>query len=259
VLTGGEEFTVKTVPGQDLLLVTRVHGRTSVPLAVTANGQQLEQRVQPAVPGQWLEVVTWVPKELVTGTRTRIRIVPRISNPKTDAYSPYYHWAYEGAFVPEENSTAAPVASFRGYSPIELLDDEIVQHSGQLEVKLTWRDNPLAPATADSGNARRNEDGIVFVHLYNRTNAQPVAQIDRRPEGGVLPPGNWLPGIIHDSYTLDLSNVPPGTYTVAIGLYDAVTKTRYHVSGSEFDPLTGQGVDADRLFIGKITVEESAP
>ncbi len=34
VLTGGEEFTIKTIPGQDLLLVTRVHGRDSVPLTV---------------------------------------------------------------------------------------------------------------------------------------------------------------------------------------------------------------------------------
>jgi hypothetical protein len=135
----------------------------------------------------------------------------------------------------------------------------MVQHPGYLEVKLTWRDNPSTPKTIDSGYAGRNGDGIVFVHLYNRTNAQPVAQIDQRPDGGVLPPGNWLPGIIHDSYTLDLSQVPPGTYTVAIGLYDAVTKLRYQVSGPPFDPLTGEGVDADRLFIGKITVEESAP
>jgi hypothetical protein len=248
VLTGGEAFTVKTVPGQDVLLVTRVHGRTSVPLTVYVNDQRLEQRVQPAVPGQWLEVVTLIPGSRVSGDRTRVRIEAQVADPNADAYSPYYHWAYQGTFAAQEAAGVTPIATFGQAGAVRLLDYAVSQEPGRLTVSLTW----LGPAP-ETG------DGIVFVHLYNRINAQPVAQIDQRPDGGVLPPGNWLPGVIPDSYTLDLSNVPPGTYTVAIGLYDAVTTLRYPASGSAFDPLTGEGADADRLFIGEITVEESVP
>ncbi|HVO68963.1 MAG TPA: hypothetical protein VMT24_02890 [Aggregatilineaceae bacterium] len=248
VLTGGEEFTVKSIPGQDVLLVTRVHGRTSVPLTVSVNDQRLEQRVQPAVPGQWLEVVTLIPGSHISGDRTRVRIEAKAADPKVDAYSPYYHWIYQGAFAPQEAGSVTPVATFGESGAIRLLDQAISQEPGRLTVSLTW----LGPAPGTG-------DGIVFIHLYNRINAQPVAQIDQRPDGGVLPPGNWLPGVIHDSYTLDLSNVPPETYTVAIGLYDAGTTLRFPVTGPAFDPLTGEGADADRLFIGKITVEESVP
>jgi hypothetical protein len=248
VLTGGEQFTLKTIPGQDVLLVTRVHGRTSVPLIVYVNDQRLEQRVQPAVPGQWLEVVTLIPGSRISGDRTRVRIEAQVGDPNADAYSPYYHWAYQGTFAAQETGSVNPVATFGESGAVRLLDHAITQEPGRLTVSLTW----LGPAPGTG-------DGIVFVHLYNHINAQPVAQIDQRPDGGVLPPGNWLPGIIHDSYTLDLSDVPPGTYAVAIGLYDAVTMLRYPVSGSALDPLTGEGVDANRLFIGKITVEESVP
>jgi len=92
----------------------------------------------------------------------------------------------------------------------------------------------------------------VFVHLYNSINAAPVAQTVARPAGDTLPPGNWLPGTIRDVYTVSLpDDLPPGAYPVAIGLFDADSGARY--------PATGPGADQDgRLFIGEITIEESA-
>jgi hypothetical protein len=88
--------------------------------------------------------------------------------------------------------------------------------------------------------------------LYNDIHAEPVTQVVDRPAGGVLPPGNWLPGLIQDTYRVDLpTDLPPGTYQVAVGLYNAQTGERYVV--------VGEGADPDRrLFIGEITVEESA-
>jgi len=241
ILTGGEEFTLHTISGEDLLLVTRVHGRTSVPLKIYVNDRLVAQRVQPAVPGFWTEIVSFIPADQV-GPTTRVRIEPDIVDPAADAYIPYYHWAYQGEFEPTQSSET-PLATFD--PSVQLLDHDVALADHQLRVDLTWQ-----------GAAPETGDGIVFIHLYNDIHVKPVAQLDQRPMGGVLPPGNWLPGILHDSYTLDLSNVPPGTYTVAIGLYDARSKTRYAVSGSPFDPEAGVGADQDRLFIGKITIEE---
>jgi hypothetical protein len=193
-------------------------------------------------------VVILIPAEQVTGRQTRIRIEADIKDPQVDAYMPYAHWAYQGTFQTITAADKTPVAEFGEQNTIHLLDYTLKVESGQLRVDLTW-----------DGPAPQSGDGIVFIHLYNDINVKPVAQRDQRPMGGVLPPGNWLPGILHDSYTVDLSQVPPGTYTVAIGLYEARTRTRYPVSGAAFDSSTGEGAQKDRLFIGKITVEEPTP
>ncbi len=241
VLTGGEEFSLRTRPGEDLLLVTRVHGRASVRLWVSVNGQRLAQRVQPAVPGRWLEVVTYVPAAQLTGNTTHIRIEAEISDPRAEAYQPYYHWAYQGAFALPDEEPGDPVATFGAGGAIRLLDYSLDVNPGSFEVSLTWL-----------GDAPGAGDGIVFVHLYNSINAAPVAQTVARPAGDVLPPGNWLPGTIRDVYTVSLpDDLPPGAYPVAIGLFDADSGARY--------PATGPGADQDgRLFIGEITIEESA-
>jgi hypothetical protein len=242
VLTGGEEFTLKTIPGQDLLLVTRVHGRTGVPLTIYVNDKRLGQQVQPAVPSRWIEVVTFIPRAAVTGTETRVRIVAQIADPKVDAYSPYYHWAYQGMYVEPPLASTNILASFGDRRSILLNSVVISQEPGQLQVDLVW-----------FGTDSQARDTLVFVHLYNQNNlnTEPVAQVVARPAGDVLPPANWLPGTVRDHYTVPLpADLPPGMYQVAIGMYEAHTGQRY--------PVDGQGADADRrLFIGKITVEES--
>ncbi len=237
VLTGGEEFTLKTIPGQDLLLVTRVHGRDSVPLAVSVGDERLADRVQPAVPGRWLEVVTLIEGQHITNRETRIRVEVQGA---PGVYSPYYHWAYQGDFTLGE--AQEPVARF-GQS-VGLVSHEINLERGRVDVTLTW-----AGPAPDSG------DGVVFVHLYNQDNihTEPVAQAVERPGGGALPPGNWLPGeIVRDTYTLP-GDLPPGTYEVAVGIFDARTGERYPVRS---DSLR---VDDNRLFIGKITIQEQEP
>jgi len=236
-LTGSEAFTLRTRPGEDLLLVTRVHGRESVLLAVEVNGERLASRVQPAVPGRWVEFVTWVPGEQVSAeTRVRIAVDPSLPG----VYRPYYHWAYQGAFSPED-SGQVPIARFGEQGQVRLLAAESVQWTDEVEVALTW----LGPAP-DAG------DAILFVHLYNDSEAPPVAQADdARPGGGALPPGNWLPGVRRDIVTLRLpTNLAPGEYALAIGLYDAASGRRL--------PASGQGADAvGRLFIGNVLIQES--
>jgi hypothetical protein len=242
VLTGGEEFTLETIPGQDMLLVTRVHGRDSVLLDVFMNDERLAGRVQSAVPGRWVEVVTWVPGDRITGTKVRVRLEAQAADGRT--YMPYYHWAFQGTFVPRAGDAVAPVAAFGENQQVRLLDYNVRLDPKSVDVRLTWL-----------GDAPGTGDGIVFVHLYNHdnVNTDPVAQTVTRPAGDVLAPGNWLPGMIDDAYTVSLpDDLPPGDYVVAIGLFDALTGMRYPVSSDEMT------VDDNRLFIGEVTIEESA-
>ena len=246
VLTGGEAFTLKTHPGEDMLLVTRVHGRTSVPLSVYVNGGLVARRVQPAVPGRWLEIVTLVPGAEITGEWTHVRIVADVDETGA-AYLPYYHWAFQGHFATSALPDTPPVATFGDEGTIRLREVALEYEAprpgtpGQVTVHATWE----GPAV-DIG------DGVVFVHLYNTDNleTEPVAQVVTRPGAGVLPPANWLPGLLEDRYTVSLpEELRPGTYAVALGLFDARTGERYSVHGQ------GAGTDR-RLFIGTITVEE---
>src|SRR5690606_19881681 len=149
--------TLATRPGEDLLLVTRVHGRESVPLTVEVNGERQTSRVQPAVPGRWVEFVTWVPGDRITG-ETRVRITVEGAG----AYQPYHLWAYQGAFSPDESDQAS-VAQFGEQGQVRLLAAEIAQQPTEVEVRLTW----LGPAP-DAG------DAVLFVHLYNQSDAPPV-------------------------------------------------------------------------------------
>lgn len=236
LLTGGETFMLATRTGADLLLVTRVHGRESTPLTVYANGERVASRVQPALPGRWVEVVTLVEGDIVTSDKTLIRVE------SDGVYMPYYHWAYQGAFKAAPQSADRPAAEFGDDAQIDLMDVAATGGPSRVDVVVTWR-----------GPAPQTGDGVVFVHLYNRneTATEPIAQVVMRPAGGVLPPGNWLPGIIEDTYTVPLADdLLPGTYVVALGLFDNRSGQRYPVVS---DTLP---VDDGRLFIGDITVEE---
>ena len=88
-------------------------------------------------------------------------------------------------------------------------------------------------------------DYKVFVHLYGDTSKPPVAQLDMRPGNGTLPPGNWLPGVLRDTITVDLNGIPPGTYKVDIGMYDPVTFERLQPT---------HGDEQGRLFIGEVKI-----
>ena len=99
-----------------------------------------------------------------------------------------------------------------------------------------WSYNPLF------ANAK------VLIHVYSDINAPPLQQIDTYA-GKTLPPANWLDGQpIIDHYELLLQNLPPGTYTLAIGMYDPQTGTRYTVLSND--------TETDRLFLGEIEVTQ---
>ncbi len=76
-------------------------------------------------------------------------------------------------------------------------------------------------------------DAKVFVHLLG-PDGYPVAQADGVPLGWSYPTTAWQPGdFLHDGYTLDLSDVPRGNYTLAVGFYDPTTGQRLPVIAEE--------------------------
>jgi hypothetical protein len=69
------------------------------------------------------------------------------------------------------------------------------------------------------------QDYTVFIHLVDET-GQPVAQIDRPPDG--RPTDDWQPGeMIMDSFTIPLPpDLPDGDYTWITGFYYLPTLER---------------------------------
>jgi hypothetical protein len=80
---------------------------------------------------------------------------------------------------------------------------------------------------------RAQVDYTSFVHLRNQAGAI-VAQVDRPPVAGAYPTSLWSTGeVIPDEVTISLpTTLPPGEYTVVVGLYDFATGLRLPVAGS---------------------------
>ena len=102
-------------------------------------------------------------------------------------------------------------------------------------VRLAW--------SADAAPVRRYK---VFVHLLAE-DGRLVAQHDGEPGGGSRPTTGWAAGeVVGDNHGLLLpAGLPPGAYTLRLGLYDA------------FDPAARLPVAGqDGLTLATITVEE---
>jgi hypothetical protein len=219
----------------DVILVTRLHPAYLGTFDVYVNDEFVATRWIPVIPGQWLEIATRIPAEIVAKTTTNtlhVRIIPRVQH---GFYMPYYHWLYAASQV-DARPTPNPVATFQS-SAIVLAKTALEYQPGtdQLSVKLDWYSEGKAQG-----------DYKVFVHLYRDIAQAPIAQADRYPGDGALPPGNWLPGMIHDTIMVDLKEISLGKYRVAIGLYNPYILERLMPAG---------GDDQGRLFIGDIEVK----
>jgi len=164
---------------------------------------------------------------------TRIRIVPHVPN---NYYMPFNHVTYGYLYDLTVNKFTNPISTFQN-GAIQLGSAKLVYQpdKAKLNVNFEWYTD---------GSAKG--DYKVFVHLYADKNQPPVAQLDMRPGKGTLPPGNWLPGVLRDTITVDLSEVPTGTYQVAIGMYDPITFERLQPTG---------GDEQGRLFIGEVKIK----
>ncbi|MBN1121480.1 MAG: glycosyltransferase family 39 protein [Anaerolineae bacterium] len=103
----------------------------------------------------------------------------------------------------------------------------------QLDVALYWQAEQVS-----------NIDYTYFIHVMAGDNI--VAQVDSGPLGYTYPTSWWAPGeFISNPVTLDLSVLPPGTYSVWTGFYDPAT----------FERLTVDETGEDRVLLGEIVIE----
>lgn len=235
-INGEEAFTLAVRPGEDVILVTRIHPADAGTFDVYANDQLVGTRVIPALPGSWLEVPTLIPAALVTA-ETRIRIVPHVGGD----YMPYYHWAlqWNPEYARGEMPPVEPLVTFQNGAITlyhvainQLLEDDGTQ---KVSVFLEW-----------DSNGQAQGDYKIFVHVLDADDAI-VGQADVRPGLGGLPPGNWLPRRFSDTITVA---VEPGQYRIAIGLYDPVTLERLAPEGA------GLEITPDNsIVIGEIEVK----
>jgi hypothetical protein len=97
-----------------------------------------------------------------------------------------------------------------------------IHHSAkgtQAQLILYWRADTI-PTT----------DYTVFIHLLD-PQGNLIAQFDSPPAAGAYPTSLWDPGeIIADEHRL--TNLPPGRYSLQIGLYQPLTGERLAVAGS---------------------------
>lgn len=102
---------------------------------------------------------------------------------------------------------------------VENSKTEIVNRKSKIvNLKLYWRANSIPAA-----------DYTVFVHLVD-SDGNLAAQADSPPAGGAYPTSLWDPGeIIVDERRL--SDLPPGRYTLQVGLYRPDTGERLPVAG----------------------------
>jgi hypothetical protein len=233
LINGEESFDLRVHEevGQtgDAVLVTRVHPQFGGTFDVYADDTFLGTRVIPQIPGKWLEISTYIPNQVVHGLSTRIHIVPHVPG---GYYMPYYHWAY-GA-PPVEPKPDKPLAVFQnGAIQVGKADIQYQRNTKQLNIQLDW----YTP-----GNAQG--DYKLFVHVLD-DKGEIAGQADTYPGLGTLPPGNWLPGVLHDQIVVDLGGAKPGRYRVVIGLYNPYTFERLEPTG---------GDEQRRLTIGEITL-----
>ena len=240
-----ESFGVATQAGRALLLVTRVQAAHPGELDIYADGVLVGTRVLPFLPGQWYELMTYIPPEAVDA-ETRIRMMPRLTE---GDYMPYQHWVYQSDEpMTFATSTDAAQAIYQdGRFSLNRVD--LMQQGERLDVAFTWMNGQPEEPQAQG-------DAFAFVHLYGDPDAPPVAQMDRRPANGTLPPGNWLPGMLTDTYMLDLSPIPPGRYRVAVGFYDPYSFARLQPMLTTGALPQFEVAPDGRLWVGEVVVGE---
>ncbi|MFL7791319.1 MAG: ArnT family glycosyltransferase [Anaerolineae bacterium] len=102
------------------------------------------------------------------------------------------------------------------------------------------------------GDGPTDIDYTIFVHLVG-PDGLPHGQLDVFPGGGAAPTSSWAPGqVILDKLSLPIAaDAAPGTYHVAVGLYDAASGGRLPITNA-----SGQRLPDDRFVLPiEITVE----
>ncbi len=218
-INGGETFTLQA--GEAGWLVTRVHPGEQAIIDIYANNALVDTQWIPIMPGRWFDVITPIP----AGDDVEIRIEP------DGVYMPYHHWLIPSP--QQQPGLENPVANYQ---------------DGAFRLAINWAQSSdeLVLTVAVETNGSTTGDYKFFVHVYDDPNSPPVAQSDAYLNDS--PAGNWPPGVLDDKIVVNLAEIPPGQYTLAVGFYEATTFDRL--------PPDGTADDDRRLFIGEIEVND---
>ena len=215
LISGGVTFEVATYPDLPLWLILRLHAQESGRVLVWVDEVNVGSWAYPAVPGQWLETVMRVPRDHIVASHTEItfEVVPAFNRDEVAFFAPYHLWAFQGEASLTDLAVGHPVSVTFG-EDLRLLGFDLSegprQSGGELSLVLYWLTE-----------METRIDAKAFVHLYN-SNGDLVSQIDGRPYYGTRPPYTWRIGEpVIDPRVLPLpGDLPEGTYTVEVGLYD---------------------------------------
>jgi len=239
LITGGEAFTMRTVPGQSALLVGRFLGQSSVHLQVRVNGQVLGPWGYGPIPGRWQEQKIEIPAAMITGTRTRVEIQVDATRPDLEFHRPFYYWCYQGTPVEEAPRIVHPLNAALG-DGIALVGYSLAQakteSAYQVHLDLYWQaSKPVAG------------DYKVFVHWSDEKDTV-LTQQDRRPCDDMRPTWTWRFGeVVADHYTLalPLDRRSSKQTVLYVGMYDPLTGVRLPIAG---------GDAANRLLLASLTL-----
>ena len=151
-----------------------------------------------------------------------------------------------GAPCPNESLPAEAVCSGALYGDaVRLLGHQVRQADGELVLTLHWR-----------SVRRMDTDFKVFVHVFDRATGIPVAQHDAMPRLWRYPTTLWSAGeAVTDTIYVALEGVPPGSYGIAVGIYDPSSMERLPV-------IAGDGTlqpDGRLVLPDPVEVGESMP
>lgn len=122
---------------------------------------------------------------------------------------------------------------------IELLGYDLAQDAATLIITPTWK-----AVTGVDSNYK------VFVHVFDPATEKIVAQSDAMPRDNAYPTSRWLRGeVISDTIVLPLDAVPPGSYRIAIGLYDPATSDRLPIGGDRNIDAANRRVILDDVIV----------
>ena len=111
---------------------------------------------------------------------------------------------------------------------------------------------PITVAVIWRAKAGQLGDLTTFVHLFS-PDGKFVAQVDSPPLQGHYPTTVWGAGeVVPDYYTLPLSStLPPGTYHLKIGMYDAKTHDRLSASDATGSALADSVISLQDITVSK--------
>jgi hypothetical protein len=237
-LNGEETFTFNTTSGYGVDLMTVVHPINRGTLDVFVNDEFVDRLWVPETPGRFFTLVTRIPAQYISGESIRVRIK---SNMENGFYYPAAHLALEysdgistSVEAPSEDQIQA---TFQNRSLV-ITGIEVSEADNLLTIDASWYSD---------GNTEG--DYRFFVHLYWDISQPPIAQTDIYLYDGTAPPGNLPLAAFDDTYSIDLSPVPPGIYKLAIGFYNPYTGERLMPESDVYE------VSADgRLWLDDVVV-----